>query len=372
MLIRCYPDDFIIKNTRESIFHGQNSIDFSIKAIKIKNTTDQLIKLTTLTYKLTEKGQLVQEIIYNEWALQQKVKSFSNFAKKLLKRRKGFGEGLRVGNLQKAFGSESIWDERHLNFSTSINPGREVGIIAEHIVVFTPVDIDEVTIQLRYYFKQKLESIELHIPLKHYRVKNEFIFPVKGKWHVIGAFDDYVNGHRAMHSQEYAFDLDKLYESDPLPRSDNNSKYPCYGENVYAIGPGEVMQVCSEIPENQTGGSDLEISEIEKLWEKFGFEPLGPGNYVSIKHPNNEYSFYAHMIPSSIAVSQGDIVEPGQLLGRVGNSGNSDGPHLHFQLMDGPSTQTGRGLPCLFTNLMDCYGNKIDSLSNATPIIIAL
>jgi murein DD-endopeptidase MepM/ murein hydrolase activator NlpD len=54
---------------------------------------------------------------------------------------------------------------------------------------------------------------------------------------------------------------------------------------------------------------------------------------------------YAHLQPGSIKVHQGDKVKTGQVLGLVGNTGNSIVPHLHFQLMDQPSSLASNGLP---------------------------
>jgi murein DD-endopeptidase MepM/ murein hydrolase activator NlpD len=60
---------------------------------------------------------------------------------------------------------------------------------------------------------------------------------------------------------------------------------------------------------------------------------------------NGNYALYAHMKPGSIRVHAGETVTPGQVLGLVGNSGNTIAPHLHFQLMDRPSSLDANGLP---------------------------
>ena len=57
------------------------------------------------------------------------------------------------------------------------------------------------------------------------------------------------------------------------------------------------------------------------------------------------FATYAHLQPGSLPVREGDRVATGQLLGRVGNTGNSFAPHLHFQLSDGPDLTTATSLP---------------------------
>lgn len=56
----------------------------------------------------------------------------------------------------------------------------------------------------------------------------------------------------------------------------------------------------------------------------------GYGLYVAIKHSNGTQTVYAHM--SRVNVSVGQYVEQGQVIGAVGNSGRSTGPHIHFEI----------------------------------------
>ncbi|MFE2021734.1 peptidoglycan DD-metalloendopeptidase family protein [Streptomyces sp. NPDC059499] len=59
------------------------------------------------------------------------------------------------------------------------------------------------------------------------------------------------------------------------------------------------------------------------------------GNEVVIKHDDGMYSQYAHL--SSLGVSAGQTVTGGQQIGLSGSTGNSTGPHLHFEVRTGPS-----------------------------------
>jgi murein DD-endopeptidase MepM/ murein hydrolase activator NlpD len=56
----------------------------------------------------------------------------------------------------------------------------------------------------------------------------------------------------------------------------------------------------------------------------------GYGTYAVISHPNGTQTLYAHM--SKISVARGDTVSQGEVIGYVGNTGRSTGPHLHFEV----------------------------------------
>ena len=69
------------------------------------------------------------------------------------------------------------------------------------------------------------------------------------------------------------------------------------------------------------------------------------GNHVVLDLGDSTYAVYAHLQRGSLRVRPGDRVRAGQRLGRVGNSGNTTEPHLHFHLMDGPDPDSARGVP---------------------------
>lgn len=64
---------------------------------------------------------------------------------------------------------------------------------------------------------------------------------------------------------------------------------------------------------------------IETIYSYSGY-----GNHVAIDHGNGVTSLYAHL--SSIAVSRGQVVQSGDILGREGSTGASTGAHLHFEI----------------------------------------
>lgn len=61
----------------------------------------------------------------------------------------------------------------------------------------------------------------------------------------------------------------------------------------------------------------------------------GYGNYVIIQHSDGNYTLYAHLYQNSITVTEGDSVKQGQVIGKMGSSGNSTGNHLHFEIREG-------------------------------------
>lgn len=69
------------------------------------------------------------------------------------------------------------------------------------------------------------------------------------------------------------------------------------------------------------------------------------GNYVTLDLGTGHFALYAHLQPRSIKVKVGDKVKTGQVLALLGNSGNSDAPHLHFHVTDGDSPLGAEGLP---------------------------
>lgn len=206
--------------------------------------------------------------------------------------------------------------------------------------------------------------------MTQYKDKNAYIFPLKGVWIACNNYDTF--DHRLCWSQEFAIDFiqtnaDGKMFSTPKPAS---ADYPCYRKEILAIADGEVVDCCNEMPENPAGlGSRLPKEEWNALMAKHGFVAGVAGNYVILKHAGGEYSFYAHFVTGTVTVKKGDSVKQGQLLGLVGNSGNSDAPHLHFHLMDGPSILTGRGLPCQFTNLKDVTGEPLPFITENNSIV---
>jgi murein DD-endopeptidase len=75
------------------------------------------------------------------------------------------------------------------------------------------------------------------------------------------------------------------------------------------------------------------------------------GNLVVVDIGNGRYATFGHLAPNSVRVSVGAKVRRGQVLGLLGNSGNSDAPHLHFHVTDGRSPLGSEGVPYVFESM---------------------
>ena len=64
----------------------------------------------------------------------------------------------------------------------------------------------------------------------------------------------------------------------------------------------------------------------------------GYGNYVVIQHNDSNYTLYGHLQDDSITVTKGDAVCQGQIIGKIGQTGNAFAPHLHFELREGANS----------------------------------
>ena len=83
------------------------------------------------------------------------------------------------------------------------------------------------------------------------------------------------------------------------------------------------------------------------------------------------FAVYAHLQLRSIQVKIGDRLHRGDVLGRLGNTGNSSNPHLHFHITDRPSALASNGLPFVITNLVTAgVATGFDAIFSGEPAVI--
>ena len=149
------------------------------------------------------------------------------------------------------------------------------------------------------------------------------------------------------------------------------SSYAYYGAPIHAVADGEIVAVSDELQDQVPGANPAEGS---LTLDQYG------GNHVVQRFEQNGqtyYALYAHLKPGTAkaAVSVGQRVKAGDLLGELGNSGNTDAPHLHFHVMDGPDPLASDGLPYQFDSLQlvgQASGDDaIDPLFKGQPLALA-
>jgi hypothetical protein len=175
--------------------------------------------------------------------------------------------------------------------------------------------------------------------------------PLKGpRWAVGGGCCAAISYHRgatlsingSVHiAERFAIDFVQLADNNSLASgpADQVTSYRYFGAEVLSVADGTVAAIHDGDPEEVPG----------RLPDGKTIANAG-GNYVVVDIGEGHFAFFAHLQPGSLKVKQGDRVTQGQVLGLLGNSGNTDTPHLHFHVMDGASPLEANGLPYAFTS----------------------
>lgn len=116
--------------------------------------------------------------------------------------------------------------------------------------------------------------------------------------------------------------------------------YYAYGEAVLAVADGRVISAKDGIPDN------LPAHEGFRAAVPLTMETLA-GNTITLDVGGGQFAHYMHLQPASVRVKSGDPVRRGDVLARVGNSGDAREPHLHFEMTNSPRLLIGEGVPYL-------------------------
>lgn len=156
-------------------------------------------------------------------------------------------------------------------------------------------------------------------------------FPLEGTWYVVQGGGRLLNHHAPVPEQRGAVDLVALGPLGTRTRRGHDlAAYAAYGRPVHSPCDGVVISAADTVRDQQPG----EIS----------YQPPY-GNHVFVD-TGREIVKLGHLRPGSVTVTRGDTVRAGQLLGEVGNSGNTTEPHLHLH-----AERDGLGLDLEFTGI---------------------
>ena len=160
-------------------------------------------------------------------------------------------------------------------------------------------------------------------------------------------------------AERYAIDWIQADEEGRILLPDDNSRltdFPAYGKPILSVANGKVVEVVDKYPDVKPGVIDTDLT----------LKDAG-GNHVIVYIGGGRYAFYAHLKPGSIEVEEGDNVRRGQRIARLGNSGNTTAPHLHFHVMDAPlPLGADNNLPYVFDSYV-LQGHYEDAL---TPVLL--
>ena len=137
-------------------------------------------------------------------------------------------------------------------------------------------------------------------------------------------------------AQRFAIDWEQIDDAGRLFVGDAKAldSYHIYGQPVLAVRDGTVALAVDGLPDQVPGAlpAGLPIEEAD-------------GNSVILDVGDGTFVLYAHLKPGSVRVKTGEEVRAGEVIGLVGNTGNSQAPHLHLHIMDAANGLLANGLP---------------------------
>ncbi len=169
---------------------------------------------------------------------------------------------------------------------------------------------------------------------------------------------------RAVISRRYAIDWIKLINNATFAGNNLDYRsYHAYGEPVLAVADGMVVSAIDGLPDNVPGHGESFHPAVSISMGTVA------GNRITLDVGDGQFAYTMHLQPGSLSVKVGDRVRQGQLVARVGNSGDSREPHLHFEVTNSSSLLRGEGVPYLIDEYrVKSTGDSWQTRRNELPL----
>jgi hypothetical protein len=242
-----------------------------------------------------------------------------------------------------------------------VTPGRSTTVFNPFYSFDGATPIQEMRYGFTYTARRGSARADLVVRPVRYDGRTDLVLPLTGRILVLDGHDFYSHHRRLDVSvlaslglarrqfNRYAYDFSVLDERDRFWRTNGrtNDDWFGYGAPVVAPGAGVVRDAENSAKEHQLPGDQWDDEAGLRNPRSIA------GNFVVIDHENGEVSFLAHLQQGSLLVKAGDRVQRGQVIGKMGLSGDSDEtPHIHYQLMSAAGFQDADGLPAYFSGFV--------------------
>lgn len=326
-------------------FDGERSqADLVLQGIAIHNRSDEPCSLSHLLLEAFRDA----EPVLTERLPRSLLERRAPFASRVV------GAGLR-GILDLSFGSDALPDPS-VPFAESpdVPPGALLLLTGTRL--WPPVLPDRLQVTAECEGDADARRASASVAVRRYETRNEYGFPLAGRWLQIASPSAVRDHHRYNLLTEFGVDLLRPEIGDDRGAP---AEAPGFGATVLAAADGEVVSVHrsattlapreGESPEDFAGR--LRAAMREAL--EGDFLAFSAGNHVVLRHPGSEYSFYGHLREGGVLVDAGQRVRRGDPIGEVGGTGETAYVHLHFQVWDAPPGRGARSLPFRFVDAVE-------------------
>jgi murein DD-endopeptidase MepM/ murein hydrolase activator NlpD len=355
--LKVVPADYIVLNPTNRDKHYS---DLVVHTIAIATGVGESATLASLRVDVLAKGQvlLTREVPIDELVGGTQYLAHAPLAEFVA------GQVLNADGIDGLFG-------RHISFADSAHmaPSQTLLAMRMHFSAGFKPDMLRATAMLAG--SRGKYQVTSSVPVHSYVSPIAYQAPLEGEW-LMQAIPGVQSHHRFSPPTEFALDFFKLGTDGHIVHGDplDARNFYGYGALVLVAAAGTVTAVIADQKQDRAAltrraGESREefgkrVEEFHLLTMRKNFRAANAGNLVTIRHEKDgvvEYSSYGHLKAGSVRLKVGDLVTPGDVVGEVGDTGDSNAVHLHFQINAGADAFTSKSVPVAFANMHTVDGN---------------